>query len=157
MTGGKITPLTTDLGGLHPPADRLTGEEEKRADARRETRRSRSAWRTRTIVPVGGSVGAHTTLAFSHHPFEDIRATSRRLKASPDYASIIYCSAASIHADCAVLPWAPRLDEYACGALGVPACGSHALSSRRLRHFVTRTYASSGRGVSTIPQGDTQA
>jgi len=25
MTGGKTTPLTTDLSGLGPPADRLTG------------------------------------------------------------------------------------------------------------------------------------
>jgi len=27
---GKITPLTTDIGGLRPPAGPLTGEEEKR-------------------------------------------------------------------------------------------------------------------------------
>jgi hypothetical protein len=38
------------------------------------------------------------------------------------------------------------LHEYACGALGVPACGSHALSSRRLQHFVTKTYAYSRLG-----------
>ena len=32
------------------------------------------------------------------------------------------------------------LHEYACGALGVPACGSHALSGRHFRRFVKRTY-----------------
>ena len=47
------------------------------------------------------------------------------------------------------------LHEYACGALGVPACGSHALSSRRLRHFVTRTYASSGLAGITLHHQDT--
>jgi len=51
----------------------------------------------------------------------------------PDHASMIYGSTASIHADCVT-------------ASKGPACGSHALSSRRLRHFVTRTYASSGLG-----------
>ena len=33
------------------------------------------------------------------------------------------------------------LHEYACGVRPASGCPSHALSSRRLRHFVTKTYA----------------
>ncbi len=44
------------------------------------------------------------------------------------------------------------LHEYACGALGVPACGSHALSGRRLRHFATKTYAQSGLVLDRMPE-----